>query len=73
MAAQLVAEHGPSAAQQAILSAETLLAAGQFYIDQWSNWRRIERTVGEILAENGVSIEGNAPAMQIASQGRPPS
>ena len=73
MAAQLVAEHGPGAAQQAILSAETLLAAGQFYIDQWSNWRRIERTIGEILAENGASIDGNGSARQIVNQGRPPS
>ena len=71
MAAQLLAEHGPGAAQRAILSAETLLAAGQFYIDQWSNWRRIEKTIGEILAENGELIDANQSATYSAGSPRP--
>ena len=62
-AAQLVAEHGAGAAQQAILSAETLLAAGQFYIDQWAYWRRIDTAIGEILAENGAAIARSASTM----------
>ncbi len=62
-ALRLLAEHGPGAAQQAIVSAETLLAAGQFYIDQWANWRRIESAIGEILAENGATITHSANPM----------
>ncbi len=41
----LVDKHGLEAVAQAALSAETMLAAGHFYIDQWARWRRIVEAV----------------------------
>lgn len=60
-AGALVDKHGPGAAAQAALSAETMLAAGHFYIDQWARWRRIAEAVERQLPRRLDAGSGAAP------------
>jgi hypothetical protein len=69
-AEDLVAKHGAAARSQAALSSETLLAAGHFYIQEWSRWRRIAAAVDDLLPEEGEALTGPAGAAPGLPPGR---
>lgn len=64
----LVDKHGPDATTQAALSAETMLAAGHFYIDQWARWRRIAEAVERQLPHRLDGASGMALIGELDSE-----
>lgn len=61
-AADLVDRYGDHAPLHAAASADALLAAGHFYLEIWSDWKRIEQAVEKMLARRRGKLTGKPSA-----------